>query len=383
MRESIENRDCRWIEEEIIADLHSNDPDRIKLALNDLDIYTYMSYFIELKSFGIEILEPFGNEVPEFIQDYFFNIITNYRFTPELTQETIEMTIIKMLLKYGYSKIGLELSFYVQQKNNKINPLQRIFEYISKQEIDNEISFNGMISFIDYLLDTRDDTLRRFALECLLKWPNSKVLRRIVDYIRPLLTDEENGLFNHIEPLKVYPVNSQFTEAEKEQIDQLDEIAPLSQEIITIMMGLSHADIFSEKPKNRIIAADSPLIHVAINQHFHTVFENSEREIDIGTVERIDGGYKFIYPEGSDRENAYYIGDMFDMFSARYLFHHVASIFFDEYNFSGVLTFQKNAYDLSILKKICEDFQTLFKGAVLYFVIDDKKILTITLILKG
>lgn len=375
-------------EEDVYADLYSGDPEKIGLALEHLTENAMEFYYLNLEKFGLEVLEPFGEEVPEKVQFDFFTVIDSYTFKNdfEYSMEEKEKIFFQLLLKYGYSYIAFNLVQLMRISGQYEESLNRVIELISHVDDFNEKSITGLqYLLINFTYGSKE--IADMSIVALSKLPCNEGMREVIDYIRPSLTDEEWPLFDHIPGIVnktlddiqryryvpgVAEKPSSAASLYKDYAFYFKKFEAFSSEIVYDYSFM----VSRGKAKQRLpaIPADHTFIHDFIAKIKKAVFQNNG--IDIGCASRSGKGFTCCFTQGGMKKEVFFPELKMDMFVANYLFKLYAhsenetqdpamdnQIYkdirktpFNPKEFTGYVTFMKKDFDREMLNRIAADF---------------------------
>jgi hypothetical protein len=181
-----------WREpEEIVADLESNDAERIGAGIQDLKEYMDSADEFELPPLSLAILAPFGDSVPEETQSALFELLANYRaFVPPLSPEERLAALLGLLLRYGEHYIAYKTALELKIDDQPEEAVAAALAEVAHQGLHTNQNASGAEWLVSYLLDGKE-AVRQATLRALARWPNEPPVQRVIDAILPELTASE------------------------------------------------------------------------------------------------------------------------------------------------------------------------------------------------
>jgi len=175
----------------ILADLYSKNRMRVQSAIWNLKEKMNKCEEITMTPFGVEILDPFGDNVPKETQLDFLMLIGRYHsFVPKLSDEDKIATMISLVLRYGLPYITFEVALKLKISAHPVQAVQTAMLEIVRQGLFSTINVKGAAYLISRLLDGKDE-VRKATLQNLCMWPADTPYLEVIEYIKPQLNPDE------------------------------------------------------------------------------------------------------------------------------------------------------------------------------------------------
>jgi hypothetical protein len=184
--------DAMWrFPEEIQADLESGEPERIAAGLRDLsDAMKSVVNEFELAPLKLDLLTPFGAEVPPEVLHTFAMLLADYRsFAPPLDHEEKLYRLAELAVMYADNRVALDASMELKTGQDPPARVTRVLDRLRNRGLREDRQVLGAGRYLSYLLDGKPE-VREATISALKSWRGG-LLDKAVDFIRPQLEDHE------------------------------------------------------------------------------------------------------------------------------------------------------------------------------------------------
>jgi hypothetical protein len=176
--------------DELKQDLYSRDPGRVQAAIRNLRSRLRTGEEIDLPRFGVEILDAFGDRVPEQTQTDFITLIRRYQsFIPQFSDQERLALLVALVLRYGDSHTAFEVALAMHLFPDASEATRTAINEIVRQGLNTPVSIQGAKELVSDLLD--DKRLRKAALDALRMWPSNPSFQEVVEYVAPGLGQDD------------------------------------------------------------------------------------------------------------------------------------------------------------------------------------------------
>ena len=135
------------------AGLASREPAQIGEATADLCLRMAARETFPVPAFGTEILEPFGDAVPEDVQVRMFDLMLSYpTFVPALDAHRRLENVIDLLLRYGSSYVAVNLAQALVHRAAPQEAVREALEMFARRGVATEAARRAAAHFVSHLL---------------------------------------------------------------------------------------------------------------------------------------------------------------------------------------------------------------------------------------
>jgi hypothetical protein len=178
--------------DQIRAGLASRHPDEVRAALEGMATRLEFGEEFPLPPFGAEVLEAFGDDAPESVQMLLLNLVEAWPFEPPAPDDHWTRVAIDLLLRFGTSRIALELELHVVGSDDPVSAARGVLDELARAPLAGR-GIEGAKAFVSYLLDAGGQ-VRSITLEALAHWPRDAGHDEVVRRLAPELSDRERAL---------------------------------------------------------------------------------------------------------------------------------------------------------------------------------------------
>lgn len=177
--------------DEVNADLYSGEPARICAAIAELKARMTSGEEISIPPFGVEILDPFCDQVPEEIQLDFITLIARYHsFVPERPYHEKIAVMVALVLRYAERYVAFEVAMKLKIAPDPVEAVKTGMGEMARRGLTSLRNVKGAMYLVSRLLDGKDN-VRRATLESLREWPDEAPFFEVIEYVKPQLEPDE------------------------------------------------------------------------------------------------------------------------------------------------------------------------------------------------
>lgn len=185
------------VPEEIQADLASGDRERIAAGLRDLVEAMEAIDEIELPPPGLDLLAPFGNQVPSQVQHHLARLWTSYRsFKPSLAREETLYRLAALAIRYGDARVALDASLALKMSPDPPALVAKVLDRVRERGLHDQREVSGAGNYLSYLLDG-EPAVCAATVAALERW-HGGLLEQAIACIRPQLEEHQRQRMQHL-----------------------------------------------------------------------------------------------------------------------------------------------------------------------------------------
>jgi hypothetical protein len=174
-----------------LDDLHGTDQVRLQAAIRTLKEKMNQGNEIKAPPFGVEILNPFGDDVPEEVQLDFLALVVGYRsFVPELSDREKTAAMVALVLRCAERFVAFDVALKLKISRHPAQAVEMALGEVVRQGLISPKNVKGAKYLVSRLLDGKDE-VRRTTLRALSQWPRQTPYAQVIAYVKPQLEPDE------------------------------------------------------------------------------------------------------------------------------------------------------------------------------------------------
>jgi hypothetical protein len=183
-------------DDELKQDLYSGDAARVQSAIRNLRERMRKGDEIKIPPFGVEILDAFGDDVPQETQLDFITLVGRYHsFIPEKSDREKKAALVALVLRYAERHIAFEVAMKLKISPDPVQAVKIALDEIVRQGLASPRNVKGAKYLVSRLLDGKDE-VRKATLEALLEWPTEPPFQEAIEYVIQQLEPHEREVLN-------------------------------------------------------------------------------------------------------------------------------------------------------------------------------------------
>lgn len=178
----------------LAADLQSEDPVRVRRALEELDHAWKQGRFAALPAPRSTVLEAFGGDVPASVIETYLSVIENYpAFSPGLSPNELRHAMLEAVVWYGGGdpRLARVVALHVRTTFQPAAAVKDALDWVAHCGFDEQAVARAATELVDTLLDDVDT--RAATVAAMRRWATLDELPDVIAAVRPRLSEEERA----------------------------------------------------------------------------------------------------------------------------------------------------------------------------------------------
>jgi hypothetical protein len=180
--------------DELAADLRSEDPARVRRALETLDHAWKQGRFAKVPMPGPECLDAFGDDVPATVIAHYLSVLENYpAFSPSGSPSDIRHAMLESVIRQGHGDWQLvhTVALHLRTEFQPESAASDALDWVGRCGLDPALVSLTARRLVDLLLD--DSGTRAATVAAMRSWAELGELPDVIEAARPRLDEAERA----------------------------------------------------------------------------------------------------------------------------------------------------------------------------------------------
>lgn len=175
--------------DDIVEDLASGEPERIRLGLAGLVEFSKAGDEFELPAVGADLLRPFGAAPPPDVVLDLARLLWYFKsFVPAPSRSDVLRETTELAVRYGPSQVTYETFIQLLSGPEPQAQVREALEYLGRRGLSSPSEVDATIKLVDYLLDATHPGVSQAAVDALAAWPHTQATRKVIAALLPVMT---------------------------------------------------------------------------------------------------------------------------------------------------------------------------------------------------